>query len=92
MASGFNRVFGSPLLGLLALIMYYTVQQIEGYILIPYVMEKTLGLNPIVVIVAVVVGGQIGGIVGALFAIPVTIVLAILFEELFFKHNHAVGK
>jgi len=82
----------SPLLGVLSLIMYYAVQQIEGYILIPYVMEKTLGLNPIVVIVAVVVGGQIGGITGALFAIPVTIVIAILSEELLFRHNRAAAK
>lgn len=82
----------SPLLGLMAFVMYYAVQQIEGYILIPYVMEKTLGLNPILVIVAVVVGGQIGGIIGALFAIPVTIVIVILSEELFFKHGHLADK
>ncbi len=82
----------SPMLGAAALIMYYSVQQIEGYILIPFVMEKTLGLNPIVVIVAVVVGGQIGGITGALFAIPVTIVAVILSEELFFKHSRTAEK
>lgn len=71
----------SPVLGVAAFLMYYLIQQIESYILIPYVMKKSIGLNPIVVIVAVVCGGQLAGIAGALFALPVTIILVILAKE-----------
>lgn len=78
----------SPALGLAALIMYYLIQQIESYILIPYVMQKTVGLNPIVVIVAVVSGGQLGGIAGALLALPVTIILVILAKEFVLEKNN----
>lgn len=71
----------SPALGAAAFLMYYTIEQIEGYFIIPIVMKKTVGLNPIAVITAVVVGGSIGGIVGALFAIPIVLVLEILVKE-----------
>lgn len=77
----------SPALGIAAFLMYYLIQQIESYILIPYVMSKTVGLNPIVVIITVVVGGQLGGIIGALLAIPITIILVILVKEFVLKEK-----
>jgi len=78
----------SPALGVAAFLMYYIIQQIEGYIIIPIVMSQTVGLNPVVVIVAVVIGGEIGGITGALLAIPITIVLGILFNRLVLKEDN----
>lgn len=78
----------SPVLGFAAFLMYYLLQQIEAYVLIPYVMNRTVGLNPIVVIVAVVSGGQLGGIAGALLALPVTIILVILVKEFVLKENN----
>lgn len=78
----------SPWLGVAAFLMYYTIQQIEGYILIPMVMRRTVGLNPIAVIVAVIAGGQLGGITGALFAIPITIVLVILGKKFILKEDN----
>lgn len=71
----------SPALGIITFFMYYLIQQIESYILIPYVMKKSVGLNPIVVIIAVVSGGQLGGIAGALLALPITIIIVILAKE-----------
>ncbi len=78
----------SPVLGIAAFLMYYILQQVEAYVLIPYVMNRTVGLNPIVVIVAVVSGGQLGGIAGALLALPVTIILVILVKEFVLKENN----
>lgn len=78
----------SPALGVAAFLMYYLIQQIESYILIPYVMQRSIGLNPIIVIVAVVSGGQLGGIAGALLALPVTIILVILAKEFVLKENN----
>lgn len=78
----------SPMLGAAAFLMYYLIQQMEAYILIPYVMEKAVGLNPVLVIVAVVSGGQLGGIAGALLAIPITIVTVILVEKLILYKNN----
>lgn len=78
----------SPWLGVAALLMYYIIQQIEGYIVIPIVMQKTVGLNPIIVIVAVLAGGQLGGIIGALLAIPITIVIVILAKKFVLGENN----
>lgn len=82
----------SPWLGVATFLMYYTIEQIEGYIIIPKVMQRTLGLNPIVVIVSVLAGGQLGGIAGALFALPVTIILVILAKEFVLKENTETDK
>jgi len=79
----------SPSLGVAAFLMYYIIQQIEGYFIIPRVMRKTIGLNPIAVITAVVIGEQLGGIAGALFALPATMVLVILMKEFILKENKA---
>lgn len=78
----------SPVLGILAFLMYYILQQIEAYVLIPYVMNRTVGLNPIVVIVAVVSGGQLGGIAGALLALPITIIIVILVKKFVLKEDN----
>lgn len=79
----------SPWLGIMAFIMYYLIQQIESYFVIPLVMRKTVGLNPIIVIIAVIVGGQLGGITGALFAIPITIVIVILAKKFILGESNA---
>lgn len=78
----------SPILGVAAFLMYYIIQQIESYILIPIVMRQTIGLNPIIVITAVVAGGQLAGIAGALLAIPITLVAVILAKRLVLKQEN----
>jgi len=79
----------SPFLGVAAFVMYYLIQQIEAYIIIPTVMQRTVGLNPIIVIIVVLAGGQLGGITGALLAIPITIVIVILAKRFILGENNA---
>ena len=66
----------NPLTGLAVLGLYVLVQQLENNILVPKIMQKSIGFNPLVTIVALLIGGKLLGIIGALIAIPVTIVLA----------------
>jgi predicted PurR-regulated permease PerM len=65
----------SPIKALLVVILYLVIQQLEGSIIVPKVMQKTLGLNPIVVIVVILLGAKLAGILGALLAIPVAVAL-----------------
>jgi predicted PurR-regulated permease PerM len=51
--------------------LYLVVQQLEAHILVPRVMQRAVGLHPLVVILALVVGGILSGIIGALIAIPI---------------------
>ena len=66
----------SPILGLTTIALYVVVQQIESHVIIPVVMSRTIGLNPLIVMLALVVGAKIGGIFGILIAVPVTAILA----------------
>jgi predicted PurR-regulated permease PerM len=65
----------SPIKALLVVILYLVIQQLEGNVIVPKVMQKTVGLNPIVVIVVILVGAKIAGVLGALLAIPVAVTL-----------------
>jgi predicted PurR-regulated permease PerM len=61
----------SPVKGLLVLGWYVLIQQLESSILVPKIMQSNVGLNPLLVIVAVIAGGSLGGVIGAILAIPV---------------------
>lgn len=69
----------APSLGLWVLIMWVVVQQMENHILVPLVLGKTTGLNPVVVMLSILIGLKLAGIVGALLGVPIaTIVVEIL--------------
>lgn len=60
-----------PPLALAVVILYLIIQQLENHLLVPMIMSKSVGLNPILVILGVLVGGTLGGVLGAVIAIPV---------------------
>ena len=60
---------------------YFIVQQLEAIFVVPKVMNQAVGLNPIVIILAVTVGSRLGGPVGALLSVPVAVLLYIALEE-----------
>lgn len=53
-------------------IIFLVIQQLENHLIVPKVMQKTVGLNPIVIILVVLIGAKLGGILGVLVAIPLT--------------------
>lgn len=77
----------SPTLGLIVLGLYVVIQQIENHLLVPKVMQKATGLNPIVSIIALLIGVKLGGIPGAFFAIPVAMMLTVIIEDLFVQQT-----
>ncbi|MDH4118020.1 MAG: AI-2E family transporter [Acidimicrobiia bacterium] len=58
--------------GLIVLAVVIGVQQFEGHILYPIVFRKALSLHPLVIILALAVGGLAFGIIGAFLAVPIT--------------------
>ncbi|MFA5197507.1 MAG: AI-2E family transporter [Patescibacteria group bacterium] len=72
----------SPLLALIVGAWYILVQQLENHILVPQIMKKSVGLNPIIIIVAILVGVQLMGVWGALIAVPVVACISVIYEEL----------
>jgi predicted PurR-regulated permease PerM len=64
---------------LFILIAFILIQQIEGSLLTPILTKKFIGLPPVFVLLAVLMGGKLWGILGAILAIPIT---GIIFEFL----------
>src|SRR6185436_5731337 len=56
--------------GLMELVPFLALQQIEGHVVAPQIFGKTLRINPLLVIFALLFGGEIYGILGALLALP----------------------
>ena len=73
----------SPLTGLGVLGLFILVQQVENNFVVPKVMQKAVGLNPLVTMVAILIGGKLLGIVGALLGVPVTLFVLIIVRHLF---------
>jgi len=63
-------VTGSPMKALLAVVALWVVQQLEGNIIAPKIIGKRVGLHPVFIILAIVIGGYFFGLVGMLLAVP----------------------
>ena len=65
----------SPTLAMFVIIMYVVIQQLENYIIVPKIMGRTVGANPLVILLAILIGFQIAGLVGMLMAVPLVAAL-----------------
>lgn len=61
--------------------IYVLAEAVEGYVLIPKILGDSLGLHPVVILLAVFVGGSALGLFGFLIAVPLAATLIILFRE-----------
>jgi predicted PurR-regulated permease PerM len=75
-------LLSSPVHAIFALISFVLVQQVENHYLTPRVMSRSVGLNPILIIVFLFIGFAVGGVTGAMIAVPVAGALAILLRRL----------
>lgn len=71
----------SAITALVVVIAYVVIQQVENHILVPKVMSRAVGLNPIVVILAVLVGAKLAGIVGVLLAVPALTAVSVFVKD-----------
>ncbi|MEK7616688.1 MAG: AI-2E family transporter [Patescibacteria group bacterium] len=72
----------SPILGFAVAVMYFVIQQLENHLIVPQVMKRAVGLNPLVVILAIAVGSRLLGIGGAILAVPIAVVMQIVVGEI----------
>ncbi len=62
--------------------LYFLIQQMENNLIVPLVMKKTVNLNPLITLLALLIGGQIAGVAGVLLSVPVALILETIFLEL----------
>ncbi len=81
--------FQSPSLGFWTLGVYILIQQVENHVLTPLIMGKSLGINPVAVIIALLVGFNLAGIIGMILAVPVATVVVEWFNDIAEKKEKA---
>lgn len=85
----------SPIKAILFVVFIIVLQQIEGNLIYPRVVGKSIGLPGMWVLLSVTVGGSIGGILGMLIATPLCSLLYALFTKMVndkLKNNKIVTK
>ncbi|MFH1662165.1 MAG: AI-2E family transporter [Candidatus Falkowbacteria bacterium] len=73
----------SPMLALFVAALYYVIQLVENHILVPKIMQKAVGINPIVSIAVLLIGFKLGGVVGAILSIPVATAVSVFIKDVF---------
>jgi predicted PurR-regulated permease PerM len=71
----------SPQKALLVAIFYLLQQQFENHVLVPKIMQRQVGVSPVTVIVALLIGGELLGIIGAILAVPTAAILQVIYQE-----------
>ena len=80
-------LFQDPLSGLWVILALIALQQLEGHVVAPQVFGRTLRINPLLVLAALLIGGQLYGIVGAFVALPLA---ALARETVLYLRRHLV--
>lgn len=72
----------SPIMAVTIIFVYIGIQLAENNILVPKIMEKAVGLNPVVIIIAILIGSNLLGVMGALLSIPAVSAAIIILRAL----------
>jgi len=67
---------------LFVVLFFIIQQQFENHVLVPKVMQRQVGVSPVTVIVALLIGGKLLGIIGAILAVPTAAILQVVFTEI----------
>lgn len=81
----------SPLKALLVVALYVVIQQLENHVIVPKVMQRAVGLNPVVVIIVLLTGAKLAGVLGALLAIPLAVAIMVVARDWFGVRMHETG-
>ncbi|MEF2175351.1 MAG: AI-2E family transporter [Candidatus Absconditabacteria bacterium] len=62
-------------------ILYYIVQAFENNVLVPMVMNQALGVSPLLIFIAMLIGGSVLGFIGIVLSVPIAVILSLFFEK-----------
>lgn len=75
-------VFQDPMFALWATVMNFGLSLVDAWVFSPMIIGKSLGVPPIVVVVAIIISGSLFGILGLAFAVPIAAIIALLLRKL----------
>lgn len=73
---------GDPWQAVWAVALFTLIQQIDNHIITPMVQRTRVNLSPLVIVLALVIGGAVAGLLGVLVAVPLTAAVRILVGHL----------
>jgi predicted PurR-regulated permease PerM len=80
-------LFQSPISAVWLILAFIALQQLEGHVVAPQVFRISLRINPILIILALLIGYQLYGVPGALVALPV---IAVIRQTVLYLRRHVV--
>jgi predicted PurR-regulated permease PerM len=80
-------LFQSPITAVWLIVLFVALQQLEGHVVAPQVFRVSLRINPILIILALLIGYQLYGVAGALVALPV---IAVIRQTVLYLRRHVV--
>lgn len=80
----------SPQKAILVIVLVFIIQQLEGAFLVPRIMKHTVGLTPLTVILAVLIGNQLGGPAGAIIAIPIGAAVQVVISSMLRSRDNVI--
>ena len=89
---GFVLLMVNPVHALIFLIFTLVLQSLDAYFIKPKLFGNSLGVSGLLILIAIVVGGNIFGIVGILLAIPFAAILDFSYKEAFLPWLEALGE
>ena len=78
--------------GLFAIFVYFFVQNVDGYLVIPYIARRTVDVAPAIVLAMQLIMGALFGILGVLFADPILAALKVSLMDLSRDHAAEAGE
>ena len=78
----------SPIMALATGALFLLVQQFENHLIVPTIMSKVIGLQPPIIIVALLIGAKIAGVGGVFLAPPTLIIIKIIVSEILNEDEH----
>lgn len=82
----------SASLAVAAIILFIIIHQIENHVLVPLIVGKVVGIDPVMVVLAILAGSQIDGLIGAILAIPVAIIIQEVMDDWSIKKRETASR
>lgn len=68
---------------ILVIVIVIVLQFLEGNVLSPLIMGRSLQMHPLMIIFSILIGGEVGGVVGLIFAVPIVAIIKTTLKQIF---------
>ncbi len=83
-------IVSGPVMGLVVIGLYVILQQFENHLIYPLVVKNVVGVPPLLVILALIIGGELAGFLGIILAVPLAATIQELAKDI--ESGHLFGE